>query len=100
MSASYNYLVKKYIEINLLDQDENKIINNKSLWNPYIYPDSGYIPPCNVCKNGYDDYIKQHEAGTKLSELLWSHFRCGCLWTNYYEDKIKQVNPDMKFKDR
>lgn len=98
-SSSYNYLVKKYIDLKLLDEDGNKIIN-KGSWNPYIYPDDGYIPSCSVCNNGYNEYIKQHDSGTKLSELLWPHIRCGCLWSNYFQDKIKQVNPDMKFKDR
>ena len=99
MSASYNYLIKKYIEMKLLDEEGNKIIN-KSSWNPYIYPDNGYIPPCSVCKNGYDEYIKQYESEVKLSELLWPHFSCGCLWSQYFENKIKQTNNNIKFKDR
>ncbi len=99
MSASYQYLIKKYIDYNLLDKDGNKIIN-KSLWNPFIYPDDGYIPPCSICKNSYDDYIKQHEAGEKIHELLWAHLKCSCLWKDFFEDKIKKINPDIKFKDR
>ena len=100
MSATHRYLTKKYIEADLLDRNENQIINNKSFWNPFIYPDSGYVPPCSTCKNSYDEYMKQHDGGTKLSELLWSHLKCGCLWSEYFEDKIKQVNPQMKFKNR
>jgi hypothetical protein len=99
MSATYRYLTKKYIESNLLDRDENKIIN-KSSWNPFIYPDSGYVPQCSLCKNCYEEYMKQYEEGTKLSELLWPHLKCGCLWSEYFEDKIKNVNPQMKFKNR
>jgi len=100
MSAAYQYLTKKYIDSGLLDKDGNPVISNKSVWNPFIYPDSGYIPPCSVCESGYDDYMKQHDAGVKVKDLLWPHFRCGCLWSEYFESKIKQVNPDMKFKDR
>ena len=97
-SSVYNYLIKKYIEIDLLDKNENKII--KKSWDPFIYPDSGHIPPCNVCKNSYDEYIKQYENGTKISHLSWTHLRFRCLWSEYFENKIKQVNPDIKFKEK
>jgi hypothetical protein len=92
MSESYQYLTKKYIENNLIDKEGNHIIINKSLWNPFIYPDSGYIP-------SFEEYMKQYEMGTKVNELLWPHFRCGCLWSEYFQNKIKKVNENIKFKE-
>lgn len=100
MSASYQYLIKKYIDYNLLDKDGNKTINNKNVWDPFIYPDNGYIPQCSICKNVYDNYIKQHENGEKISELLWPHLKCSCLWKDFFEDKIKKTTPGIKLKDR
>lgn len=93
MSTVYQYLTKKYIDYDLLDKNGNTVIRNKSVWN-------GYIPPCSICESGYNDYIKEYDVGVKVKDLLWVHFRCGCLWSEYFENKIKQINPDIKLKDR
>jgi hypothetical protein len=97
--TTYQYLTNQYIEAGLLDKDGNKI-NLKGSWDPFIYPDSGYIPPCTVCENGYDTYFQQHTLGKKVTDLLWPHYRCGCLWTRHFEEKIRKLNPDIHFKDR
>jgi len=62
------------------------------MWNPYIYPDNGYIPPCSVCKNNYDEYVKLFPNYTK--EISWP---VGCLWSEYYEEKLEKLNAQILF---
>lgn len=96
--TTYNYLVKKYTELNLLDSFGNKI-DHKNTWDPFIYPDNGYIPPCSICKNVCDEYINTEKVNPKSSnnEIIWIHHMCGCLWSEFYQDKIKTLNQNIKF---
>ena len=98
-SSSYNYLTKKYKELGLLDESDHKILK-KGSWDPFIYPDNGYIPPCSVCKNSYDDYVitleKDNSSKNYTIELEWSHYKCGCLWADYYENKLKSIKENIR----
>ncbi len=85
-SSTYEYLSKKYAELNLTP-------NKKGTWDPLIYPDTGYIPPCEVCKTVYTEYVN---AGREEAELLWPHIACGCLWSSYYEEKLRQLQPKIR----
>lgn len=89
-TGAYEYLIKKYTEDGLLDDRPNK-----KMWDPFIYPDNGYIPPCEVCKNVYTKYAESNHHET---ELLWPHFGSGCLWSEFYQNKTTQLNPNVKFK--
>jgi hypothetical protein len=97
--TSYNYLIKKYIELNLLDGFGNKI-DYKNNWDPFIYPDNGYIPPCSICKNAYDaynEYINTENLNSSNNEIVWNHHMSGCLWSEFYQDKIKTISQNIKF---
>jgi len=103
MSESYNYLIKKYIDYELLDENLNKKISPKSNWDPFIYPSlsSGdNIKFCGVCETAYNKYHLLIKSGTKRPEILWSHLRCGCLWSEYFQKKVKNLNSNVKFIDK
>jgi hypothetical protein len=92
-SSTYDYLIKQYIKLGLLDSAGNKTAG-KNDWDPYIYPDDGYIPPCGICKLQYDEYTKRSNYA---DEIKWPHYKCGCLWSEYYEEKLLKLKEDIKF---
>jgi hypothetical protein len=96
----YEYMVIRYTKMGLLDSEGNRTIPNNSMWNPFIYPDNGYIPPCSVCKNCYEEFVAliALENNKKQSdEITWPHHNSGCLWSEYYEDKLRQLNINIRF---
>lgn len=101
MSSNYNYIIKKYEELELMNSFGNHLLK-KGEWDPFIYPDNGYIPPCSVCKNSYDQCIitlesnKDKKENNYSIELDWQHYKCGCLWSDYYEDKLKKINNNIR----
>lgn len=86
-SEIYKYLTKKYIELGLLDRF-GKRIETKSGFDFNIYPDSGYIPPCSICKS---------MVATLKDTVETKHSSCGCLWFDYYKQKILKSNPAAIF---
>lgn len=85
-SEVYKYLTNKYIELGLLDSFGNRI-ESKSGFDFTIYPDSGYIPPCSICKS----------MVVTLGTVEAKHMSCGCLWFDYYKTKILKSNPSISF---
>jgi hypothetical protein len=100
----YNYLIKKYKELDLIRIDENDnedvIVHTgaknfdgaKLFFDPHIYPDTGSIPFCSVCSGQYNDFLMN-----PVKELKWLHMSCGCLWADYFMNKVKEVEPQIVF---
>ena len=98
-SDTYNYLINKYKELNLLDCSSN-IIENNSGFDFNIYPDSGYIPQCRVCKSDYETYINSITMNNKNDNVIMNHISCGCLWYEYYKNKIISINSKVIFSKK
>ena len=80
MSDIQSYLTNKYIELGLDTKSKTGFDFN-------IYPDSGYIPPCRVCKS----------MVILADKVEAKHMSCGCLWFDYYKNKIQKINPNITF---
>ena len=93
-SEMYTYLINKYKEQNLLDSSGN-IMKSESGFDFNIYPDTGYIPPCSICKNMYTTFI-----ATNNHKINSKHNLCGCLWFDYYKNKIIIINPNAIFNNK
>ena len=85
-----NYINKKYIEDELLDTKLNK---NNEWFDPYIYPNEGYIPVCHQCKNDYDNFKSMAIQDNMKVEM--KHPKA-CLWNEYFIKKIRNVCPYAK----
>lgn len=90
-SEIYTYLTNKYKEMELLDSNSGFDFN--------IYPDSGYIPPCSVCKSDYETYIN-NLINNKNDSISMKHISCGCIWFDYYKGKIISINPKVMFNKK
>jgi hypothetical protein len=85
------YIKDQYIRRGILNKDGSKIESN---FDYNIYPwESGYIPKCSVCKEVYNKFL----TNTNCEEINSPHRRCGCLWWEYYYDKMMQINNKVKF---
>jgi hypothetical protein len=80
------YLKKKYFELGLLDQEDNKI--DIGYFNPNIYPEEGYIPLCSLCKTDFETFKKMKIVSNM--EVEWNHLT-SCLWYDYFITKVKQL---------
>lgn len=78
----------------LLSDKKEKNSVEKRWWDPFIYPDSGYIPPCRVCKQVHDDYLS---SPARSDIVIWPHALCGCLWSSYFQEKVLKVNHHAVF---
>lgn len=87
-SETYDYLVKKYIQLGLLDKNGEKTIE-EGVMDPNIYPDEGYIPECPTCAKQLKEY---RVNATK--EVEWYH-RSTCIWYDFFIGKVKEVNPSV-----
>ena len=91
-SEIYNYLTNKYKQMNLLD-----IIESNSEFDFNIYPDSGYIPQCGVCNMMYKKFIDDLTSNNTIDA---KHISCGCLWFDYYKNKIISINSNVIFRKK
>jgi hypothetical protein len=93
----YNYLTNKYKELNILDISSN-IIESSSGFDFNIYPDTGYIPQCSICNNDYTMWFDNMTTNNKDTNIIdMKHNTCGCIWIQYYKNKILAINPNVKF---
>ena len=90
-SIRKNYLIEKYIELNLLDKNLNKI--NNCWFNPSIYPTEGYIPICAQCQLDFDNFKIQTLLEDMEVEMKHPN---SCLWNDYFIRKIKTICPSVK----
>jgi hypothetical protein len=95
-SEIYNYLINKYKQMNLLDSSGN-IIESDSGFDFNIYPDSGYIPQCGVCNMMYKNFINDLTSNNTIDA---KHISCGCLWFDYYKNKIISINSKVIFSKK
>ena len=58
-------------------------------FNPYIYPNTGYIPYCKQCLTNF-------EAFKSIDKEVEMEHSPACLWYDYYIGKIRQINPKAK----
>lgn len=56
--------------MDIIDTEGNK--KSAKNWDPFIYPDSGYIPPCTVCKNSYEEFEKSSSQKALTGYLVSS----------------------------
>lgn len=87
-----NFLIKKYIEDELLDKNLNKIINDD--FDPYIYPNDGYIPQCSQCLSDFNK-LKSLDLMEDGISIEMKHSR-SCLWYDYFVKKIKNIYPNSQ----
>ncbi len=88
------YLRQKFIDTGILNSDGSR--KKDLIWDPYIYPDDGgYVPPCAICKNVYDTY-----SPTDENPILAPHCSCGCLWWDYFKEKILEINSSCEFSTK
>lgn len=91
----YNYLTNKYKEFNILDISGNIIATDFDF---NIYPDTGYIPQCSVCNNDYNTWFDSMTTNSNKDNIVdMKHNSCGCLWFQYYKNKVLAINPNVKF---
>lgn len=89
MSTKKDYILKKYNELNISFTDEN--IN---YFNPNIYPQNDdTIQVCSECKLDYDTF-KQSKIYEDMNVIV--KHSDGCLWNEYFIDKIKIICPTAK----
>ncbi len=85
------YIRRQYIKQGVLTADGNKI---PSAFDYNIYPwEQGYIPKCAICTEMYNKFV----SADNKDNIHAPHNRCGCLWFDWYKDKIIKINPDVKF---
>ena len=89
MSTKKDYILKKYKELNISFTNEN--IND---FNPNIYPQNDdTIQVCSECKLDYDTF-KQSKIYEDMNVIV--KHSDGCLWNEYFIDKIKIICPTSK----
>ena len=87
------YLIKKYIELKLLDKD---LVRIDDYWfNPSIYPTdtSSGIPVCAICQQDFDNF--KESIHNYDMEVEMKHPK-SCLWFDYFLNKIKNILPSVK----
>ena len=85
------YLYEKYIQFGLMDEKGNHVGTNPN-FDPWIYPDTGYIPFCSKCQG---DYKKYNDMILKPDTVKFNH-KHQCLWHDYFINKVKTINPKIK----
>jgi hypothetical protein len=98
-SDVYTYLTNKYKEMNMLDSSNN-IVESDSGFDFNIYPDSGYIPTCSICMNDYQTYINNLTHNNMNDNIKMNHISCGCIWFEYYKNKIIGINSKVVFNKK
>ena len=85
------YLERKYIELELLDKNLNKIVD---YWfDPNIYLDSGFIPICKQCNSDFEEFKKTTIMDSMEVEMKHPN---SCLWNDFFIKKIKIICPYAK----
>ena len=86
------YLVKQYIKQNLLDKAGNRVIPENQ-FNPFVYPDDGYIPYCKTCQSDYEKFKSNTSKQVTTAEMEHND---NCLWYSYFANKIYAAYPSIR----
>ena len=86
------YLTKQYKKLNLLDTSGNKAIQENQ-FDPFIYPDDGYIPYCTNCQADYEKFRANLSKQPKVAEMEHTD---NCLWYSYFATKIYSIQPNIR----
>ena len=89
-SEQNNYIIKKYIEDEILDKNLNKLFDG---FDPHIYPNEGHIPVCRQCVLDFENF--KNSQIMEYMEVEMKHPK-SCLWNEYFLKKIKLINPEVK----
>lgn len=81
-----NYLLKKYVEEELLDINFRKI--NNEWFDPFIYPNESYIPICTQCNLDFENF---KSSNIQLNMEVEMKHPKSCLWNDYFIKKIKNI---------
>jgi hypothetical protein len=84
-SEQKNYLISKYVEDGLLDNDE--------WFNPYNDPRNEYIPICSQCNIDFENFKKSNIQDDMEVEM--KHTKA-CLWGDYFIRKIRNICKSSK----
>ena len=77
------YIRNEYIKRGILDANGQKF---KNIIDYNIYPDDGgYIPKCTICESVYKTYKNTTTENRKVES---PHSNCGCLWWEYFKQKL------------
>jgi len=95
----YNYLVNKYKDLKLLDQNGNPFESNSG-FDFNIYPDTGYIPSCSICSSEYNTWFDSMTYDNNNNNINMKHMLCGCIWFDYYKKKILAINMKITFEKK
>ena len=88
------YIRRQYIKQGLLNADGAKI---PLAFDYNTYPwEGGYIPKCTVCSEMYNKWMN----GDKAKKITAPHKGCGCLWFEWFQQKILTVNSEITFTDK
>jgi hypothetical protein len=86
------YIEHKYIELELIDKNLNKILDN-NCFDPNIYPNEGFTPVCRQCNLDFEEFKKSTIMDTMEVEMKHPN---SCLWNEFFIKKIKTVCPYAK----
>lgn len=83
-----NFLISKYIEIEILDKNLNFIEDDINWFNPNISHINGYIPICSQCNLNFEEFKKS--SIIENMEVVFKHPN-GCLWYDFFVKKVKTI---------
>lgn len=67
-----------------------------------MYPAEKYVPFCSICAGEYqrvaDEYrfARDNPSATAPDTVNMTHDRCGCLWADYFKDKLRKLNKHIR----
>lgn len=90
------YIKHQYVKQGILKPDGHKDKMGAVDYNLYPWEGSVYIPKCQICEETYTNFVKT--ALTEHDDEFYSpHYRCGCLWWNWFEEKIVNLHKKVIF---
>ncbi len=90
----HSYLVRKYEQLGL----GSSSTCGSDEWDPYVYPDTGYIPYCPTCQQQLADaktLVKSTGSGDVDTIKIEMNHWIGCLWFDWFVPKIKALHPKI-----
>ena len=88
------YIKNQYIQQGILNKDGSNAYGGLE-FDYNIYPwEHGYIPKCAVCQEMHNKYCSSDKKENKVTAL---HRLCGCLWFEWFKQRLLNINPQIKF---
>jgi hypothetical protein len=89
------HLRRQYQKLGLLDAQFRKtaILSEVDFM---VYPGDQFIPQCTICSNEYQNFTTLHKVNPQNNVQL-THDRCGCLWVDYFKNKINKLAPGVVY---